>query len=250
VHNPASIAAAPSVGIFEALDEAGLPDGVANMVTGPGSEVGDEIATHDGVDAVSFTGSSQVGQYVYESAVADGKRVQTELGGKNPTVVSDSADVQEAAEICAASAFGVTGQACTACSRAIVHTDVRNGNILVSAKGLEAVLDWEGAVRHGDPMQDLAWPTLRMWRFKEDEREVGGFAGRAPFVAGYERCGDTFDEERFHWWKVLGTLRWALGLASQSAAHLDERFRSIVMAASGRRVPELEWDLLMLIRPT
>jgi aminoglycoside phosphotransferase (APT) family kinase protein len=133
--------------------------------------------------------------------------------------------------------------------RTIVHTDVRNGNILVSARGLEAVLDWEGAVRHGDPMQDVAWPALRMWRFKEDEREIGGFAGREPFVAGYEAAGGTFDEERFRWWKVLGTLRWALGLAGQSAAHLDGRFRSIVMAASGRRVPELEWDLLMLVRP-
>jgi aminoglycoside phosphotransferase (APT) family kinase protein len=133
--------------------------------------------------------------------------------------------------------------------RTIVHTDVRNGNILVSAQGLEAVLDWEGAVRHGDPLQDLAWPALRMWRFKEDGREIGGFAGRDPFVAGYEGAGGAFDAERFHWWKVLGTLRWALGLAGQSAAHLDGRFRSIVMAASGRRVPELEWDLLMLVRP-
>jgi aminoglycoside phosphotransferase (APT) family kinase protein len=133
--------------------------------------------------------------------------------------------------------------------RTIVHTDVRNGNVLVSARGLEAVLDWEGAVRHGDPMQDVAWPALRMWRFKEDGREIGGFAGREPFVAGYEAAGGTFDEERFRWWKVLGTLRWALGLAGQSAAHLDGRFRSIVMAASGRRVPEVEWDLLMLVRP-
>jgi aminoglycoside phosphotransferase (APT) family kinase protein len=133
--------------------------------------------------------------------------------------------------------------------RTILHTDARNGNLLVSANGLEAVLDWEGSVRHGDPMQDLAWPALRMWRFKEDGREIGGFAGREPFVAGYEAAGGTFDEDRFRWWKVLGTLRWALGLAGQSAAHLDGRFRSIVMAASGRRVPELEWDLLMLVKP-
>ena len=134
--------------------------------------------------------------------------------------------------------------------RTIVHTDARNGNLLVSARGLEAVLDWEGTVRHGDPMQDLAWPALRMWRFKEDGREIGGFAGREPFVAGYEAAGGAFDAERFAWWKVLGTLRWALGLAGQSAAHLDGSFRSIVMAASGRRVPELEWDLLMLVRPS
>lgn len=133
--------------------------------------------------------------------------------------------------------------------RSIVHIDVRTGNIIVSCDGLRAVLDWEGAHARGDPMQDLAWPALRTWRFRGDGREIGGLAGRAPFFAGYEAAGGTVDVERFHWWKVLGTLRWGAGLADQAAAHLDGRFRSVVMAASGRRVPELEWDLLMLLRP-
>ena len=132
--------------------------------------------------------------------------------------------------------------------RTIVHGDARNGNLIVSADGLQAVLDWEAARRSGDPMEDLAWPALRMWRFREDEREVGGFSDRTPYVAGYEAAGGSFEPERFHWWKVLGTLRWGLGLAGQAAAHLDGRFSNIVMAASGRRVPELEWDLLMLLR--
>ena len=131
----------------------------------------------------------------------------------------------------------------------IVHSDVRNGNLIVGPDGLRAVLDWEGALASGDPMQDLAWPALRMWRFREDEREIGGFAGRAPFVAGYESAGGRFDVARFRWWKVEGTLRWAVGLAGQAMAYLDGRVPSIVMAASGRRVSELEWDLLMLIRP-
>jgi aminoglycoside phosphotransferase (APT) family kinase protein len=131
----------------------------------------------------------------------------------------------------------------------IVHSDVRNGNLIVGADGLRGVLDWEGALASGDPMQDLAWPALRMWRFREDELEIGGFAGRAPYVAGYEAAGGQFDEGRFRWWKVEGTLRWALGLASQALAYLDGRVPSIVMAASGRRLSELEWDLLMLIRP-
>jgi aminoglycoside phosphotransferase (APT) family kinase protein len=131
----------------------------------------------------------------------------------------------------------------------IVHGDVRNGNLIVGPDGLRAVLDWEGALASGDPMQDLAWPALRMWRFREDEREVGGFAGRDAFVAGYASAGGHFDEERFRWWKVEGTLRWALGLASQAMAYLDGRVPSIVMAASGRRVSELEWDLLMLVKP-
>jgi aminoglycoside phosphotransferase (APT) family kinase protein len=131
----------------------------------------------------------------------------------------------------------------------IVHSDVRNGNLIVGTDGLRAVLDWEGALASGDPMQDLAWPALRMWRFRDDEREIGGFAGRDPYVAGYESAGGRFDAARFRWWKVEGTLRWAVGLAGQAMAYLDGRVPSIVMAASGRRVSELEWDLLMLIRP-
>ena len=131
----------------------------------------------------------------------------------------------------------------------IVHTDVRNGNLIIGDDGLRAVLDWEGALASGDPMQDLAWPSLRMWRFRNDTKEIGGFAGREPYIAGYEAAGGTFDAARFHWWKVEGTLRWAVGLAGQTMGFLEGRVPSIVMAASGRRVPELEWDLLMLIRP-
>jgi aminoglycoside phosphotransferase (APT) family kinase protein len=131
----------------------------------------------------------------------------------------------------------------------IVHSDVRTGNIIVGPDGLRAVLDWEGTRRHGDPMEDLAWVSLRMWRFRNDDKEVGGFAGLQPFVAAYEAAGGTFDAGRYRWWKVCGTLKWALGLAGQAAGHLDGSFRSIVMAASGRRVPEMEWDLLMLTKP-
>jgi aldehyde dehydrogenase (NAD+) len=124
VIKPASLAPGPAVSIIEALDEAGIPDGVINLVTGPGSTVGNEIVGHDRVNAVSFTGSSAVGGAVYDLATDDGKRVQTEMGGKNPTIVTDSADVEEAADIVATGAFGVTGQACTAGSRAIVYEDV------------------------------------------------------------------------------------------------------------------------------
>lgn len=133
--------------------------------------------------------------------------------------------------------------------RTLLHTDARNGNVIVAEDGLRALLDWEGARAQGDPMRDLAWPALRMWRFREDEREIGGFAGREPFIAGYRDAGGAFYADRFEWWKVLGTVRWGLGLAEQAAAHLDGRFSSVVMAASGRRVSELEWDLSMLIRP-
>ena len=128
----------------------------------------------------------------------------------------------------------------------IVHGDVRNGNIIVSPEGLAAVLDWELA-KIGDPMEDLAWLCLRCWRFGEDTVEVGGFGVRETLVEAYGAAGGTFDPVAFHWWKVLGTMRWGLGLAGQAAQHLSGAFSNIVMAASGRRVAELEYDLLTLL---
>jgi aminoglycoside phosphotransferase (APT) family kinase protein len=130
---------------------------------------------------------------------------------------------------------------------AVVHGDFRNGNLIVDASGLRAALDWE--ICHvGDPMEDLGWLCQRMWRFRNDALEVGGFGARADLVTGYEGAGGHFELERFHWWKAMGTLRWGLGLAGQAKAHLDGTVPSIVMAASGRRVAELEWDVLMLLR--
>ncbi len=129
----------------------------------------------------------------------------------------------------------------------VVHGDFRNGNLIVGPDGLRAALDWE--ICHvGDPMEDLGWLCQRMWRFRNDALEVGGFGSRPDLAAGYEAAGCSFDAARFHWWKTMGTLRWGLGLAGQAKAHLDGSVPSIVMAASGRRVAELEWDVLMLLR--
>ncbi len=130
----------------------------------------------------------------------------------------------------------------------VVHGDFRNGNIVVGADGLRASLDWE--VCHvGDPMEDLGWLCVRMWRFRSDALEVGGFATRGDLREGYEAAGGTWSHQSFHWWKTYGTLRWGVGLANQAAAHIDGSVPSIVMAASGRRVAELEYDTLMLLRP-
>ncbi|GAB2536453.1 phosphotransferase family protein [Nocardia heshunensis] len=132
----------------------------------------------------------------------------------------------------------------------LVHTDIRNGNLIVGPDGLRAVLDWEGTQRFGDPMRDAAWSALRMWRFGIDAREFGGFADRDTFMRGYTGAGGEFDTDRFRWWKTACTLAWGTMLAGQAAAFLDGTVPSIVMAASGRRIPEIEWDLLMQIRPT
>jgi len=124
VLKPASQAPTVVHELTECLDEAGLPDGVLNVVTGSGSEVGATITSHEAIDAISFTGSSTVGEIVRESAAETGARIQLEMGGKNPAVVMPSADVDEAVDIVGSGAFGVTGQACTATSRAIVHESI------------------------------------------------------------------------------------------------------------------------------
>lgn len=132
--------------------------------------------------------------------------------------------------------------------RTLVHGDFRNGNLVVGPDGLRAALDWE--VAHlGDPMEDAGWLCQRMWRFRNDHLEVGGFGKRGDLRAGYESAGGHWDEGRFLWWKIMGTLRWGMGLAGQAAAHLDGTVPSIIMAASGRRTAELEYDLLMLLKP-
>ncbi len=128
----------------------------------------------------------------------------------------------------------------------VLHGDFRNGNLIVGPEGLRAALDWE--VGHiGDPMEDLAWLCLRMWRFRKDALEVGGFSTRPALREGYESGGGLWREDAFHWWKALGTLRWGLGLAGQARAHIEGTVPSIIMAASGRRVAELEYDLLQLL---
>jgi aldehyde dehydrogenase (NAD+) len=147
VHKPAT--STPNVAriLFECLDDAGLPAGVANLVVGPGSEVGDRIASSDRIDGVSFTGSTAVGTTVAETAANDLKRVQCEMGGKNPTVVMPSADVDEAVDIVGVGAFGTTGQSCTATSRAIVHEDVH-------AEFLAAMVEYAADLEVGDGLDD------------------------------------------------------------------------------------------------
>jgi aminoglycoside phosphotransferase (APT) family kinase protein len=128
----------------------------------------------------------------------------------------------------------------------LVHGDFRNGNLLVSDHGLSAVLDWE-LVHRGDAMEDLAWLCLRTWRFGNDAAQVGGFAKRADLEAGYAAAGGSWREDAFRWWTVARTLWWGLGLARQAQAFLEGHSTSIVLAASGRRVVELEYDLLTSI---
>ena len=108
----------------ELLAEAGLPPGVVNIVHGGGGEVGDRVVRHPDVPVVTITGSRETGVEVMRTAADNLKHVHLELGGKNAVIVMDDADVDLAVEGILWSAFGTSGQRCTAASRVIVHRDV------------------------------------------------------------------------------------------------------------------------------
>ncbi len=117
---PADLVPASAWALAEIVSRSGIPAGVFNLVMGRGSVIGDALVRHPGVHAISFTGSVDVGRRIAEACVQSQKKVQLEMGGKNPQVVLDDADLGKAVELSVQSAFYATGQRCTAASRLIV----------------------------------------------------------------------------------------------------------------------------------
>ncbi|MGI9381889.1 MAG: aldehyde dehydrogenase family protein, partial [Methyloligellaceae bacterium] len=126
VLKPAELVPGCAWAITDILHRAGLPPGVLNLVNGPGSVVGQAILDDPRVDAISFTGSVGTGRRVAEACARHMRRCQLEMGGKNPLVVLDDADLEVAVECAVNGAFFSTGQRCTASSRLIVTEGVHN----------------------------------------------------------------------------------------------------------------------------
>ena len=136
----------------------------------------------------------------------------------------------------------------TAEPSAIVHGDFRSGNFIVNETGLAAVLDWELAHR-GEGAEDLGWLCVNAWRFGVWQKPVGGFGEREALYDAYAEAGGArIDRARAHFWEVWGTLRWGLSCLQLGNDHVSGRVRSVERAAIGRRVSEVELDLLHLIR--
>jgi len=134
----------------------------------------------------------------------------------------------------------------SAAATTVVHGDFRNGNLIVGPEGLRAVLDWE-LVHVGDPLEDLSWLCVKSWRFGAAPR-VGGFGEVPDLVDAYEAAsGRTVDLDALRWWETFGTLKWGIMCIMQAAAHLTGAARSVELAAIGRRVCEVEHDLLLLL---
>jgi acyl-CoA reductase-like NAD-dependent aldehyde dehydrogenase len=125
VFKPASDTPKLGAEFVRVFQEAGLPSGVFNVILGPGGSIGDVIADHPDVRVISFTGSTEVGYNLYARAARRGKKVSLEMGGKNAIIVMDDANLNLAVEAITWSAFGTTGQRCTATSRLIVQQGIR-----------------------------------------------------------------------------------------------------------------------------
>ncbi|MDR0261202.1 MAG: aldehyde dehydrogenase family protein [Comamonas sp.] len=120
VIKPADLVPGSAWALADIIHRSGIPAGVFNLVMGRGRIIGDALVQHPDVAAISFTGSVGVGRGIAEACVKSGKKVQLEMGGKNPQVVLDDADLAQAVELSAQSCFYSTGQRCTASSRLIV----------------------------------------------------------------------------------------------------------------------------------
>jgi aminoglycoside phosphotransferase (APT) family kinase protein len=129
----------------------------------------------------------------------------------------------------------------------VSHGDFRLGNIVVSDRGLEYVLDWEFA-HLSDPREDVAWPIVRAWRFGADDRRLGGVGEVSPYLERYEELtGRSIAEADLDWWEVLGNVKWGVGCLTQCRRHLTGQDRSVEYAVLGRMAAEMEYELLDLI---
>ena len=139
---PAPTTSAVAVKLVECLEEAEVPPGAINLVTGPGPVVGDEIVANPGTDAVAFTGSSATGEQIARRAA--GKPLLLELGGNGPTLILDDADLERAAAATAFGAFFNAGQVCSAAERILVHRRVYQ-------EITDRLVDRAKEIRLGDP---------------------------------------------------------------------------------------------------
>ena len=166
VFKPASLTPLCAVRLVEIFEEAGLPPGVLNLVTGSPDRVGPGLIDHPAIRVLSFTGSVEAGRKIYAQASQSMKRVALELGGKNPMIVLDDADLDLALEGVLFGAFGTAGQRCTATSRLIVQDGIYD-------RFLEALLAKVSGLRIGDPLD----PAVDMGPVcgREQESKILGY---------------------------------------------------------------------------
>jgi aldehyde dehydrogenase (NAD+) len=194
VFKPATLTPATAVRIVELFEEAGIPKGVLNLILGSGSDAGDEIISHPAVKAVSFTGSNEVGIRLYEQVSRRGAKVQCEMGGKNPVIVLEDADLELAVESTAQGAFGSSGQRCTATSRVVVVNDIADDFVGALVKRADSMRIGAGS----DPNTEMG-PSVDEGQFKTvlSYIDIGREDGAELKCGGKRAEGDGLDKGYF-----------------------------------------------------
>ncbi len=183
VLKPADLVPGCAWAIAEIISRSGIPAGVFNLVMGRGSVVGDRLVSHPGIDAISFTGSQGVGARIAQACALNLKKVQLEMGGKNPQVILDDADLAQAVELSVQSAFFSTGQRCTASSRLIVTQGIYP-KFVEALKARMASLRIDDALKAGTDIGPVS--SLAQLEQNLSCVEIGQAEG-ARLVAGGER---------------------------------------------------------------
>jgi alpha-ketoglutaric semialdehyde dehydrogenase len=165
VFKPAELVPGSAWALTEIVARSGLPAGVFNLVMGSGGEIGDAICTAAGVDAVSFTGSTAVGAIVRRATTERGARVQLEMGGKNPLVVLDDADLSNAIACAVNGAYFQTGQRCTASSRLIVTSGIHDRFVAALVERLQKLVVGPGV----DPATEMG-PVVSEAQLAQDQK--------------------------------------------------------------------------------
>ena len=195
VIKPASDTPASCAKLVEAFEEAGLPPGVLNYVTGSGGVVGEALLKHPDVRVISFTGSSEVGSRIAEVAGKHLKKVSLELGGKNPMIVMPSANLDLALDGVIWGAFGTTGQRCTATSRLLLHEDIYD-------QFIEMLVERIKTLKVGNPLDESTemGPLINKKQRETVHHyvEIGKKEGAKLLIGGEPLTGDEYDKGWFY----------------------------------------------------
>jgi aldehyde dehydrogenase (NAD+) len=187
--------------LAKALEEAGIPRGVVNYVTGGGGEVGNTLMTHADVRVVSFTGSTEVGRKVSEACASTFKHCCLEMGGKNAIIVLDDANLDLAVDGAIWGGFGTTGQRCTAASRVIVHKKVYQeflDRFVERARGLKVGNGLDPTVQVGPLISESQLKTV------EEYVAIGKSEGAKLLCGGERLTGGAYDKGWFHAPTIFG----------------------------------------------
>jgi alpha-ketoglutaric semialdehyde dehydrogenase len=193
VFKPATLTPLSAINFVKVLEEAGIPKGVVNIVTGGGGEVGDAILDSPHVRVVSFTGSTEVGRHVNEACAPTFKKVHLEMGGKNVIMVMEDADLDLAVDGALWGGFGTTGQRCTAASRVVVHEKVYRAFVdafVARAKTLTVGDGLDEAVQMGPAVSESQLKTdMDYVKIGREEGARLAFGGsrldRGPLAKGF-----------------------------------------------------------------